>query len=275
MVAVEQARWRHAFNATLDPVEKMRRAEDPQQPRTCPPPTRAQRWRRVARGGAALCAALLAVAALAMWQASDAQALRGEVHGWGGMPWGAEAEKAISNHKKWRGAYKAREVRKILETQDVILRGPTTLAGHSAAGQWIFSDKGLHTVVINWENNRAEAYGAWRDFLKALEGDWGEPSKRSPNGQELRWEGRWTRVKATRTMVATGSGVQVRLEALPAAFEATPPAGAGQGGGDKPREASPSKPTRRDDPAPARKTPTPPRDDDPFGVNSDDDDLGL
>lgn len=218
--------------------------------------------------GRALAAAWLTAA---LWTPGSAAAFNGEPHGWSGMPWGTSAESAIKGNAEWRKRYKLNEVRKILETSDVIVEGSDELMGRRTGARWIFGAKGLHTVVLTWEDTRGEAYAAWKDLFAALEGAWGEPDKKGPRGEEMTWTGRWTKATVKRRMVPSGSGAEVRLEALPAAFEESPPAGGG------------APPARRDNPSTPSPTPTNPGkapdkapdkkgDDDPFGG---DDFLGV
>ncbi len=194
---------------------------------------------------------------------ATALAVNNEPHGWGQLQWGMTAESAIKANKAWSKEYKLREIRKILQSRDVIVEGTSDLMGKDVGTQWIFGQRGLHTVVLNWENKRAEEYSAWKDLMKKLEGRWGEPKSASPTGEERVWEGKWTRIEAKRELVASGSAVRVRLTALEAAFKDAPAPAANNGGGDK-----------RDDGGDGQRRGPAKGDDDPFGLNKDDD-LGL
>ncbi len=164
--------------------------------------------------------AALAVFVSVCWSMEAGAGLRNEPHGWDSMRWGTPVEAAIKGNKDWKTQFKLNEIKKVLETRDVILTGLTELSGRSAKAQWIFGQEGLHTVVLTWEDSRAEAYLAHQEVIQGLEDHWGEADQVA--GDTQTWSGEWTKAEVKRLRVATGSGVEVRLTALPGAFEGGP-----------------------------------------------------
>lgn len=145
---------------------------------------------------------------LALW-ASPSWAFDNEPDGWGGAGWGVTAESFIKADKALRKTLKVRDVRKTLETQDVVVRTASTLDGSDVDAQWVFGKDGLHTVMLRWTDRRPEGYNSWKKFLARLEKQWG-PGTKIADG-ELSWEGATTKILAKKALAPTGSAVEVKL----------------------------------------------------------------
>lgn len=148
---------------------------------------------------------------LSLWLLAPALAFHNEPEGWDDTPWGTPAASFIQKDKELRKSTNQAQVRKILETQDVVLHTRTEAVGRSMAARWVFGAQGLHTVTLSWEDKRPEAYNAYKKVLEDLQQRWGAPDEAGPDG-ELVWKGWRTRASAVKKRTASGSGVEITLQ---------------------------------------------------------------
>lgn len=172
---------------------------------------------------------------LALLLATPALAFNNEPDGWDGTGWGVTAESFIKNDKALRKTLKIREVKKTLESQDIVLRKLSTLDGAEVDAQWVFSGDGLHTVILRWQNRRPDAYDAWKAVLAGLEQRWGKA--KHVTEEEFVWEGTTSKVVAKKVLAPSGSAVEIRLTRVGNAGSGTIDA--------KDRAEEPDKPARR------------------------------
>jgi len=144
-------------------------------------------------------------------------------NGFGKVGWGATAESVVSSTPEFKKRYKVKDIRAALETSDVVLTNEGEFLGRRMAVSYVFSGRGLHGVVLGWEDTRPEAFSAWEGVMTDLQALWG-PADSVGKDKELIWEGDITRAEARRKRVASGSGVEIRLTALQ--FNVSAPAGA-------------------------------------------------
>ena len=147
--------------------------------------------------------------AIALLLCAPSWSMDNEPDGWGKAPWGTPAESFVKSDKTLRKTIKLSQVRKTLQSQDVILNTPSELDGTEVDAQWFFGKQGLHTVHLRWQDRRPEAYDAWKKFLDRLESQWG-PGKTVAEG-EIVWQGKYTHVRARKSVAPTGSAVEIQL----------------------------------------------------------------
>ncbi len=176
------------------------------------------------------------VTALCALTASPAMAFDNEPDGWGGAGWGVTAESFVKADKGLRKTLKLKDIRKTIETQDVVVRTANTLEGSDVDAQWVFGKDGLHTVMLRWQNRRPEAYDAWKEMLAKLEARWGKA--RHITDSEYVWEGKTSKIVAKKALAPTGSAVEVRLTRVGTA-------GSGEIGDAPEDEVAPAKENKR------------------------------
>ncbi len=149
----------------------------------------------------------LLFAFLLVMSSSTAWAYLNEPNGWDGYGWFVQAEKFVRAHKELRGQVKPGQIRKAIQTQDVVLRTNTVCADHDMKASWVFNNDGLFRVTLRWENTRPEAYNAYKKVLEDLRTEWGEPD--SDISGELVWKGKCTKIVAKRARASSGSAVDI------------------------------------------------------------------